>query len=292
METNNDILDELNALSPRLVGMRKVNVYTVPEGYFDSISDTVLACLNIEQVLPGAGKADVPAGYFDNLAGSIFQKIKAAEQLSGETETLSPVLAGLKKINVFEVPAGYFEGNVQSVLNQVTIDNASVELRQLSPLLYSIQNEQVFTVPAGYFTNLPAEMSAKVQPVAKVVKMPRRNIVTRFAVAAMVIGLAAFGVIKYAGNNNSTGLPTQVAALDASIEKGRTMDEQQFNATLKNLTNADIASYLEVNGDLSDITALGNNLDETILPKQEDYLLDDKTLENYLKQIESSSLKN
>jgi hypothetical protein len=85
---------------------------------------------------------------------------------------------------------------------------------------------------------------------------------------------------------------SNVAVLDASIEKGRTMDEKQFNETLENLSEADIAKYLENNGDISDLAALGNNIESNNLPKVEDYLLDETTLENYLKEIENTSTNN
>src|SRR5688572_26384521 len=336
METNSEILNELNALSPTLAGMRNVNVFSVPTGYFDSISDTVIACLNVGEPTQNQDERDVPAGYFDNLAGSVLNRIRAAEGSLEDNEKVSPVLASLRDRKVFEVPNGYFENNVTNLLSIVTTQDASDELRSISPLLYSIQNEQVFTVPAGYFENnvanllnivntedasnelrsispllysiqneevftVPAwyfesvtmDILDKVKPAAaKTVQMPRRKLVARYAIAAMMVGLAAFGVIKFADTNRNPGNSPQVAVMDASIEKGRKMNDQQFNEALKNLSTADIASYLEQNGDITDITALGNNVDESTLPNLEDYLLDEKTLDNYLQQIESSPLNN
>src|SRR5688572_4837382 len=293
METNSEILNELNALSPTLAGMRNVNVFSVPTGYFDSISDTVIACLNVGEPAQNQDERDVPAGYFDNLAGSVLNRIRAAEGSLEDNEKVSPVLASLRDRNVFEVPNGYFENNVTNLLSIVTTEDASDELRSISPLLYSIQNEQVFTVPAWYFESVTMDILDKVKPAAaKTVQMPRRKLVARYAIAAMMVGLAAFGVIKFAGTNRNPGNSPQVAVMDASIEKGRKMNDQQFNEALKNLSTADIASYLEQNGDITDITALGNNVDESTLPNLEDYLLDEKTLDNYLQQIESSPLNN
>ena len=292
METNSQILNELNALSPTLAGMRNVNVFSVPPGYFDSISATVIACLKVEDSAQAGDEREVPAGYFDTLAGSVLNKIRAAEGRLEENDTLSPLLAGLRDRNVFKVPNGYFENNIANLLSVVTPEDASDELRRISPLLYSIQNEEVFTVPEWYFESVTNEVLDKVKPsAARIVQMPRRNIVARYAIAAIMVGLAAFGVIKFA-NTDNPGTQPQVAIMDASIEKGRKMNDQQFNDALKNLTTADIAGYLEQNGDITDITALGNNVDETTLPNLEDYLLDEKTLDNYLKQIESSSLNN
>src|SRR5678815_802619 len=116
METNNDILNELSALSPTLAGMRNVNVFSVPTGYFDSISDTVIACLKVGESAEYQDERDVPAGYFDNLAGSVLNKIRAAEGRLEDNETVSPLLASLRDRNVFEVPNGYFENNVANLL--------------------------------------------------------------------------------------------------------------------------------------------------------------------------------
>ena len=275
-----------------LAGIQNVNVFSVPPGYFDSISDTVIACLKVGESLPYQDERDVPAGYFDNLAGSVLNKIRAAEGRLEDNETVSAVLASLRDRNVFEVPNGYFENNVANLLSVVTPEDARDELRSISPLLYSIKNEEVFTVPAWYFESVTTDILDKVKPsAAKVVKMPRRNLVARYAIAAMMVGLAAFGVIKLTGIDRNPGNP-EIAVMDASIEKGRKMNDQQFNEALKNLSTADIASYLEQNGDITDITVLGNNVDESTLPNLEDYLLDEKTLDNYLQQIESSPLNN
>jgi hypothetical protein len=83
-----------------------------------------------------------------------------------------------------------------------------------------------------------------------------------------------------------------VAALDASIEKGAKMNDTQFEQALKSLSDLDITNYLENNGDITDIAILGNNVDEDLLPNQEDYLLDDKALDKYINSLEISTSKN
>jgi hypothetical protein len=80
--------------------------------------------------------------------------------------------------------------------------------------------------------------------------------------------------------------------LDASIEKGRVMNEEQFNNALGKLNGADIAKYLEANGDIADIASLNNNVDDSGLPNQDDYLLDGTTLDKYLEAIENATINN
>jgi hypothetical protein len=294
METKNDILDELAALSPRLAGAEKVNVFTVPPHYFDTISDTVLACIKVTQ--PGVreqAQQSVPEGYFDNLAANILQRIKSEELSAGEIASLSPLLHSLKEKNVFEVPVGYFENTAARVLDMMKTETPQQELNRISPLLSDLQPRLVFTVPTGYFEGLPAAVLNSLKGrTGIVIRMQGRNVFTRYAVAALMIGVLAFGVFKYTGKQPGDTSQPAIAAMDASIEKGRKMDDKQFNEALTNLTTADITSYLEVNGDITDIAALGSKLDETELPSQVDYLLDEKTLENYLKQIELTPLNN
>jgi major membrane immunogen (membrane-anchored lipoprotein) len=173
MENRIDILNELQVLSPTLAGLPKVNVYTVPLGYFDVLSDDILATLNIEQSSFLSNTkiqiGDVPVGYFDNLADNILAKIK-----------------------------------------QQQVDNASEELRSLSPMLYSVQNENVYTVPANYFENISDTVLEKVQPQqAKVITMRKRNFTfIKYAVAAVFTGIIAFSAFKFAGNSNTIDEPT------------------------------------------------------------------------------------
>lgn len=295
METNKDILNELQSVSPLVAAMEKVNVFSVPQGYFDSISATVLACLHEEQDSAGIIETGfmpaVPHGYFDQLAGSILHKIKTAETAADEVMALSPMLSAIQNKNVFEVPFGYFENLNSTVIDKIKITGANEELQNLSPLLLSLQHTNLFRVPAGYFTSLPYEILQKVQqPKAKVVSIWKRNSLIKYVAAAMLTGVMALGVYRFIDKPGTA--VNVVVALDASVEKGKSMNNQQFNEGLQKLTDADIAKYLENNGDIADVAGLRNNIDESSLPSQEDYLLDGATLENYLMEIDKTTLNN
>jgi hypothetical protein len=55
----------------------------------------------------------VPAGYFENLSGSILEKVTiTAQDARQEIQELSPLLAGLNRSLPFTVPAGYFEKEI------------------------------------------------------------------------------------------------------------------------------------------------------------------------------------
>ncbi len=300
METNDDISAELASISKLVAGIGKKNVFTVPEGYFDSISTTVLACLAEENSLarhsPGTSGWAVPEGYFDLLAGSILDKIKSAgDPAAEETWELSPLLYSLRSMNVFEVPAGYFEQLPGDLCEKIGLDADQESIEELSPLLRSIREKNIFDVPAGYFASLPEKILSRVIPArAKLVHLGKRTLL-KYAAAAMITGLTALAVYKFTGGINNeigNGKNVSVVTLDASIEKGKAMNEEQFNNALAKLNGADIAKYLEANGDITDIASLNNNVDDSDLPNQDDYLLDGAALDNYLKAIENATINN
>lgn len=178
MENRTDILNELKALSPTLAAMEKVNVFTVPDGYFDCLSTDIIMGIEIENSVNNSGSElvtdrEVPAGYFDTVANSILSKIKA-------------------EVN----------------------DDAATEIKALSPMLYSIQNENVFELPAGYFENLSENVLHKVKPPAKVINLQNRTrTFFKYAVAAAFTGVMALGVFKFTANtNDKIELPEYVTA--------------------------------------------------------------------------------
>jgi uncharacterized protein YihD (DUF1040 family) len=294
MNNSNDILNELKDISPVLAGMEKVNVFTVPAGYFERLSEGVLMSVreenNLLQYIPSTIVNNVPQGYFDTLADSILNKIKAQETAAEELSALSTVVAGISKQDVLTVPVGYFEQLSTAVLNKVQMPVSAIdELNELSPVLSGIQKQQVFTVPDGYFETLPAQIVKAVLPQqAKVVSMGKRTTLTfvKYAVAAMFTGVMALGVYKYVSPNKIAEDPT--VASGKQIAKQNSFDEE-----LSKVTDDDIIKYLQVNGENIDAQAVAANVvNENELPTQEDYLTDDKALDKYLDNVDLNDLKN
>jgi hypothetical protein len=289
------ILNELKELSPLLAEMDRVNVFTVPGGYFESLEILLMAGIDapgtrLEQNIGMPANQSVPEGYFDGLADSILAKVKALELSStDEIRELSPALAGMQHKNVFTVPVGYFDAFAGTLAVQLSTKelSAAEEIRALSPMLYSIQGENVFSVPRGYFENLAGEISEKLNPVpAKVVTMRKRsNTFLKYAVAAAFTGVMALGIFKFSDNKRVVLDDTVVAGLQ--IAKENKVEEE-----INKLTDADIVNYLKSNGENIDMAAVTNLVDEKKLPEQTDYLMDDKTLDNYLDNISLDDLKN
>jgi hypothetical protein len=338
MKPSNDILTELQSLSPLIAGLQKTTIFSVPEGYFDTLENTILLCLNEKAPVSSIPKtADIPAGYFDNLSATILDKIKAQQNvaatieetpstllksvqnknvfevpdeyfdsladsvtvkirlaentLSEESSEIPSLLSNIKNLNVFDVPQGYFENLAKGVVNKINENQytAAEELKELSPLLLSIQKKTVFEVPMGYFNGVAANvLTAVVIPSqGKIVTIGKSRSLFRYAAAAFITGAMALGVYKYVQQpvNPKVFVGTQVAALAPAIEKGMKMNDQQLNAGLDSLTKEDIARYLEKNGSDVDMSLLSSSPEEIDLPSQDDYLLDGKTLENYLNKI-------
>jgi hypothetical protein len=247
MKPGAEILNELQELNSILSRIEKVNLFTVPQGYFETLSAIIL--LNSKKEVG----QNVPEGYFDQLAGNILSKIKAQQQLS---------------------PAD--------------------ELRQLSPMLYSIQGSNVFEVPAAYFNNIADAVINQLHPEATVVKMSWRSSFVKYAAAAVVVSFITLSIFKFANKSSSPDKQNNIAAvvLDPSIQKGKMMNDQQFNEALNNLSADDIAGYLEKNGNESDIAELSINIDDNSLPKQDDYLVDKTALEKFLSDDNTKQTAN
>ncbi len=251
MENRIDILNELKELSPVLAGMEKLNVFTVPDGYFASLSGDILA------------------------------------SLKGEDNSLINSFAGQSS---FEVPQGYFDGLADSILNKIrsqNAENASGELRALSPMLYSIQGENVFEVPQRYFDSLTDTILARVKPEqTKVVTMRMRSSsFVKYAVAAAFTGVMALGVFKF--TNTGKDNTDSVIALGIQIA-----NENKFDEELAKITDADIVKYLEATGSDVNAAVIANSVDENELPSQEEYLMDEKALDKYLNSININDSKN
>ncbi len=248
MENSVDILNELKELSPVIAEMEKINVFTVPAGYFENLSTDILTGISSERSgiissILNSFSADIPGGYFENLSDRIMDKIKAM--------------------------------------------NAADELKSLSPMLYGIQNKNVFEVPSGYFDELAGTVGSKIKPQqTKVVVMKRRSTTfIKYAVAAAFTGVMALGVFKFTSSNENSVDP--VVALGDKIAR-----ENRFDEELEKVTDADIVKFLEANG--SDVKAalVASSVDENELPSQEDYLMDEKALDKYLNSINVKELKN
>lgn len=285
MDNRTDILNELKNISELVAAIGNKNVFTVPEGYFESISPTIMVSVKDQDgpdFIPAQN--DIPEGYFDNLAGNILNRINGE---LNESEALPAIFSSIKKNIAFELPAGYFDSLSDNILSKIKEQNEA-----LPTVLSGLNKINPFEVPGDYFNQLADDILTKVKndTGARVIKMPVRFKALKYAVAAMFTGAIALGVYKFT-TKPGVGInqPATAVALEPSIEKGKTMDDKIFTESLASLSEDDIVKYLEKNGNEADVSLLTSNVEGLSLPQQEDYLLDNNTLDNFLNEIKSSS---
>lgn len=248
MSNRNQIQDELLSISPAVAEIPFVNVFSVPEGYFNTFSANILAALPVnEPFLNTIPKQpfSIPENYFDNLADSILNKIKSdsIETSAEEILNLSSTIAGIGKRNVFTVPSNYFDNNVENMV------------------------------------------AAKLPQPAKVVSMQKRSSFSRYAVAAVITGLIGLSVISFFNNKSTTerSLFASAETKTAMADAKQIIKNNSFDQELNTISDKDIQQFLEKRGLDVDAALVASSADDNSnLPSPEDYIINDNTLDNYL----------
>ncbi|MFY7841131.1 MAG: hypothetical protein ACOVP7_12690 [Lacibacter sp.] len=243
MTRSTDIVKELEALSPVVAQINAVVPYQVPEVYFETLSTVIMARIaaggNEENsLLLVAGKEMpqvAPAGYFDTLADNILLKVKA-------------------------------EANSTAIAD---------ELQELSPVLAGISKRNVYEVPAGYFDTVTANISTQLKPEVKVVAVSNARKWIRYAAAAVVLSMLAFG-INYTLQKKG----------DAETIASKIKTEAQFNKQLASVSEQAIIDYLQLTADTKDAEAIKQLIDGTQLPEEADYI-DEEFLDAFMKELEA-----
>lgn len=124
-------------------------IFKVPENYFEnmrmSITQEIEKQENINTTTHKASFS-MPNGYFEKLSSNILSKIDSLEKNKITLESL-------EKVNIFNVPVGYFE---QSQLN-IGIERFG--------------KDQIFNVPNGYFESLSKQILSKTVYKNKIIKV-------------------------------------------------------------------------------------------------------------------------
>ena len=195
MNNRNTIQNELNELNSGLNSDLNQHPYSVPEGYFEGLANSILAKI----------KAEMPVSPFEEIA------------------ELSPLLAGISKKLPYSVPDDYFSLNIEG-LQAFTSENEE------SLVLSFIDKEMPYEVPVGYFANVPDQVLENVttNQGAKVIPFSK-NKWLRLAMAAIVTGVIAISGIFYF-NNRTTGNGTSNDPVMA-VKKASTEELNDFIKT-------------------------------------------------------------
>lgn len=214
----------------------------------------------------------VPEVYFETLSSVVMARIAAG----GQEENSLLQVAGKQMPQ--DIPAGYFDTLPESILDKVKAQpgqTATEELASLSPLLAGISKQNVYEVPVGYFDGFEGTVSKQLKEETKVVSIFSRKLIIRYAAAAVVFTMIAFGIDNVM-KQQAIGKPV------AEIT------EQQFNNELAALSDDAIVSYLKLTADSKDIDKISESIDHNKLPEESDYM-DEEFLENFMKELEKTT---
>ena len=243
-------------------------------------------------------------------------------EILDELRTISPLLASMDKTNVFKIPDDYFQildkritANVllnenkphriqevpQGYFDQLSvkilskIKGSEEEIKDISPVLFSLRDKDTFTVPAGYFENLYGSIFNKIgNEKAKVVSINSNKKWWRYAAAAAVAIVIMIGSLQLFNSRIATGDNTQPVTVSANLPdyiklSFRYKTPEQLENGIASLSDTDIVAYLEQHGDVLDDELISNSINADGLPNAVDYLLNDNTLNNFLKMTKAQT---
>lgn len=251
MTRNKDIANELEQMSAAVAQINPMVPYQVPEVYFETLSSVIMARI-------AAG------GHEEN---SLLQV--AGRQMPQD------------------VPAGYFDTLSENILGKIKAQpeqTVTEELTSLSPLLAGISKQNVYEVPAGYFDAIAEDVNKQVKEEAKVVSMFSRKLLMRYAAAAVVFTMIAFGINLLMKQSWDT-----TAADLVHVEPIK--NQKQFNNELAALSEDAIVNYLQMTSDTKDIEKINETVDHNKLPEETDYM-DEEFLESFMKELEKTTTTN
>jgi hypothetical protein len=239
----------------------------------------------LEQISPAVAQItgetpyQVPAGYFDTLDTVIMARIAAG----GIEETSLLDIAGKQMPQ--DVPQGYFDTLSDNILSKIKAQNnqsAVDELNELSPVLAGLSKTNLYKVPAGYFENLSSVLTAKTTTETKVVSMFSRRVWIRYAAAAVLFGLIAFGINFFFQQPITNG--------PVAVNLPTVKTEEQINTELAQISDDEIVNYLKMTADSKDAEAIAAAVDQNQLPTEADYM-DDAFMESFMKELEQTENK-
>jgi hypothetical protein len=288
MNERDYILTELKEISATVAALPRANVYTVDAAYFNGVEEELMARIGADKLYTTQNAFSIPDGYFEGLSNSILDKIRATEnnEVLDEMSQLSTTIAAIGNANVYSVSPTYFPGLGNTILQSVNASESNEvldEMSKLSPTVAGIGNKNVYTAPQGYFDAL--RFANTEAPVVRMQKQTAVRSFFKYAVAAVVTGL--LGISVYTFVNKPLKPNVQTAALMKQADE--IIKNNSFDATLESISDKDLEKYLADNGEDVNASLVASTAEDVQLPNAEDYLFDDKTLDNFLNE---NNLKN
>ncbi|MBC7720632.1 MAG: hypothetical protein H7068_01335 [Pedobacter sp.] len=151
----------------------------------------------------------------------------------------------------FSVQVGYFENlssNILAKINNAIIDESDVakELEAIAPLLNIINKENIYSVSQGYFNSIDA-LQVVQKPVAKVVSFSATKMWLRYGVAACIIGILATGAFIFTDKNGRIDYAAYKKIDIANSINNVSSDELiNYLENVNSITNAHFATNFDV----------------------------------------------
>ena len=241
MENKIDILNELREISPAVANIGNKNVYQIPDGYFEMLSNVIMNRINNSE--NGDSENDfsfinkinkttsltAPEGFFESFADKMMSRIKAEEKtVSEDDETiLFPQLNSINKKMPFTVPQNYFDGLAEQLFigskpNEFISENAE----ELSSLINNLKNKNVYQTPIGYFENFSDTVINKINQLqqAKIISFNKKKSWLKYAAAAVVIGVIGTSSFLFFNKQH-----TSLINIDAEQSLAKLSDQEMVN---------------------------------------------------------------
>ncbi len=281
METRKYIIKELMDLSMVVANIGNQNVFTVPEGYFDTLGSDILSQIFISALPREIPYSKPSEDYFNNLASEILLKMEALKKNNASENILNKI----SKETLSSVPSGYFDTLADKILQKIKSRESThqteieKELAEISPLLSTISKANVYSVPDNYFEkiHIPVSESKNEKQTGKVISLQSRiRKAVSYAAAASVAAIMLFAGYQFFYSKNNKNTNHNIAVINKAYYDS--LKNINVEKELASLSDEEINAYLDTERmafinvsespvpEVSDIQSFLNNAsDEEIL---------------------------
>ena len=223
-----------------------------------------------------------------------FEGLDASILLMLKTGDNSSILQGIALKNPMQVPEGYFDSLAGSILDRVKAEqpqSVDEELRSLSPMLYSMNKVNVFKVPASYFENLTEEILNKVSP-KQDAKVISFGQRKKISWIRYAVAAAVIGIVSVI-SFYLFNHNTNDAGYDSVVKQGIKLAKQNtFDEELNKTSDESIANYLDKTADEADAVQMVASVDQSQLPSEEELMSDEKIIDDLLNESDNKKTTN
>ena len=200
--------------------------------------------------------------------------------ITNELTEISPLVAGIDPLPTIEVPSVYFTDLSDRIISKLKNNNES---SINSNLLEKAGKANLYAVPNGYFDQLFENVLHKIKtekPSARILSMP----VLKWAVAACVVGLIGYSVYNryfFSSKEMDTNKEWNKSyALSKLI-----IQKNDFDATLNQLDDNTIISFLQENGHDVNAALLASLTETDKIDIVNEYFCDDENLNSMMNDL-------